>query len=225
VEAPFKLRLDCCDGVRRSYGGCIIHDAAPTTSAPVHPFFRRAPRSQSRWGLNHTCRTAPARAGSLLLCTSHRGKVSPRRARGEGGARPQEGADKGQEAPDRGRRFWGLRASPPGTSIPAAARRPRTQLPTKEIARSWSAPGLEPVDYYSCAASPCLRFKAIHWTRPQPAAGGGGRGGHRRGGGAVGGALPAGYWAATHCHCLPLSRRGQRSRARPITALAAPYSR
>jgi hypothetical protein len=26
VEAPFKLRLDCCDSLRRGYGGRIIHD-------------------------------------------------------------------------------------------------------------------------------------------------------------------------------------------------------
>jgi hypothetical protein len=26
AEAPFKLRLGCCDGVRRGYGGSIIHD-------------------------------------------------------------------------------------------------------------------------------------------------------------------------------------------------------
>jgi hypothetical protein len=37
VEAPFKLRLDCCDGVRRGYGGSIIHDG-PHYLAPRAPF-------------------------------------------------------------------------------------------------------------------------------------------------------------------------------------------
>jgi hypothetical protein len=69
---------------------------APTTSPPVPPFSRRASRSQSRWGLikPHAGRTAPARAGSPAAWASHRCKACPRGARGEGGARPQEGAGK-----------------------------------------------------------------------------------------------------------------------------------
>jgi hypothetical protein len=37
VEAPFKLRLDCCDGVRRGYGGSIIHDGRHSLG-PRAPF-------------------------------------------------------------------------------------------------------------------------------------------------------------------------------------------
>jgi hypothetical protein len=36
-EAPFKLRLDCCGGVRRGYGGCITHDG-PHDLGPRAPF-------------------------------------------------------------------------------------------------------------------------------------------------------------------------------------------
>jgi hypothetical protein len=53
----------------------------------------------------HAEQRRPDRAA--LLCAFHRGKVRPhgvRVARGRG-ARPQEGADKGQEASDRGWRF------------------------------------------------------------------------------------------------------------------------
>jgi hypothetical protein len=57
VEAPFKLRLGCCDGVRQpGYGGSIIHDGphylGPAPPAPRPPpchfslFSRSAPRSE-----------------------------------------------------------------------------------------------------------------------------------------------------------------------------------
>jgi hypothetical protein len=63
---------------------------------------------ESRWGLNHMQNSAGPSGQPCLLCAFHRhdrGEVCSRGVCGEGGARPQEGADKGQEAPDRGRRF------------------------------------------------------------------------------------------------------------------------
>ncbi len=51
----------------------------------------------------HAEQCRPERAA--LLCAFHRGEVCPRGVCGEWCAGPQEGADKGQEAPDRGRRF------------------------------------------------------------------------------------------------------------------------
>jgi hypothetical protein len=41
VGAPFKRRLGCCDGVRRGYGGCIIHDGPHYLRPRAPPPFSR----------------------------------------------------------------------------------------------------------------------------------------------------------------------------------------
>jgi hypothetical protein len=95
VEAPFKLRLGCCDGVRRGYGGSTTHDGmAPTTSAPVPPFSRSAPRSQSRWGLNHMqnsagpsgqpCCVPSTEVKFVHVASVASGALGPRRAQTKG---------------------------------------------------------------------------------------------------------------------------------------------
>ena len=103
VEAPFKLRLDCCDSLRRGYGGRIIHDG-PHYLGPRAPFLSQCTEEPVQVGFKpHAKQCRPERAA--LLCAFHRGEVCPRGVCGEWCAGPQEGADKGQEAPDRGRRF------------------------------------------------------------------------------------------------------------------------
>jgi hypothetical protein len=90
-----SLRLDCSGGVWRGYSGCIIHDGSHELGPSAPPFSRRASRNQSRWGLNHMQNSAGPSAHPCCVPSTTEAKSANEASVARGGARPQEGADKG----------------------------------------------------------------------------------------------------------------------------------
>jgi hypothetical protein len=99
VEAPF-LSSSAWTAAIACSGAIVIAMAAassmmaPTTSATVPPSSRSAPRSQSRWGLNHMqssagpsgqpCCVPPTEAKSAHVAPVASGALGPRRAQTKG---------------------------------------------------------------------------------------------------------------------------------------------